>query len=126
MLGRCILWQVPVYAPGTANSATFLPLKMSSVVFTCGPSAVITRNFASGSLSPVWIAIVSLPENRSRFLDRAAALHNVAGRAGGEGGTLHRYVISRRTRRRRGRPARPAWCRGRADGCGGGSGQTAG
>src|SRR6266478_535980 len=61
MLGKCILWQVPVYAPGTANSATFLPLKISSVVFTCGPSAVITRNLASGNLSPTLIVIVNSP-----------------------------------------------------------------
>ena len=32
-LGMCRLLQVGVKAPGTANSATFLPLKMSSVVF---------------------------------------------------------------------------------------------
>src|SRR5947209_17978182 len=31
---------------------------MSSVDLTCGPSAVITRNFASGSLSPTLIVIV--------------------------------------------------------------------
>src|SRR5690242_12755796 len=31
---------------------------MSSVVLTCGPSAVITRNFASGSLSPTLMVIV--------------------------------------------------------------------
>jgi hypothetical protein len=31
------------------------------VVLTCGPSAVITRNFASGSLSPTWIVIVNSP-----------------------------------------------------------------
>src|SRR3954447_1501814 len=68
MLGRCILWQVPVYAPGTANSATFLPLKISSVVLTCGPSAVITRNFASGSLSPTWIVIVQFSLNVRVFL----------------------------------------------------------
>src|SRR6516162_8512793 len=41
-----------VKAPGTANNATFLPLKISSVVFHAGPSAVITRNFVSGSRSP--------------------------------------------------------------------------
>src|SRR6202043_3917799 len=70
MLGRCILWQVPVEAPGTANSATFLPLKMSSVVLTCGPSAVITRNLASGSLSPTWMVIVNSPqEGGGRFLE---------------------------------------------------------
>ena len=49
----CRLLQVGVKAPGTANSATFLPLKMSSVVFgLLGPSAVITRNVALGNLSP--------------------------------------------------------------------------
>ena len=48
----CRLLQVGVKAPGTANSATFLPLKMSSVVFGFGPSAVITRNVALGRLSP--------------------------------------------------------------------------
>src|ERR1700761_1784667 len=61
MLGRCILWQVPGLAPGTANSATFLPLKMSSVVLACGPSAVITRNLASGSLSPTLMVMVNSP-----------------------------------------------------------------
>src|SRR3984957_12122344 len=63
MLGICILWQVPVWSPGTANSATFLPLKISSVVLTCGPSAVITRNLASGSLSPTLMVIVNSPCN---------------------------------------------------------------
>ena len=52
-LGMCRLLQVGVKAPGTANSATFLPLKISSVVFgLLGPSAVVTRNVALGSLSP--------------------------------------------------------------------------
>ena len=70
--GTCILWQVPVKAPGTANSATFLPLKTSSVVFHAGPSDVITRNFASGSRSPTlmgMILVLSLamePQRRAR------------------------------------------------------------
>src|SRR6185312_7357682 len=51
-LGMCRLVQVGVNAPGTANRATFLPLKMSSVVFGLGPSAVMTRNVALGNLSP--------------------------------------------------------------------------
>src|SRR5450631_661005 len=52
-LGMCMLVQVGVKAPGTANRATFLPLKISSVVLgLLGPSAVITRNVALGSLSP--------------------------------------------------------------------------
>src|SRR5713101_8198421 len=58
MEGTCILWQVLVKAPGTANNATFLPLKMSSVVFHAGPSGVITRNFASGSGSPTLIGMI--------------------------------------------------------------------
>src|ERR1700731_4755623 len=61
MLGRCIVWQGPGLGPGTANSATFLPLKISSVVLTCGPSAVITRNLTSGSLSPTLMVIVNSP-----------------------------------------------------------------
>src|SRR5215468_9131969 len=56
--GTCILWQVPVKAPGTANSATFLPLKTSSVLFHAGPSDVITRNFASGSRSPTLMGMI--------------------------------------------------------------------
>src|SRR5476651_1188213 len=51
-LGKCVLVQVGVKAPGTANRATFLPLKISSVVLGLGPSAVITRKVAVGSLSP--------------------------------------------------------------------------
>jgi hypothetical protein len=31
------------------------------VVLACRPSPVITRNFASGSLSPTWIVIVRSP-----------------------------------------------------------------
>src|SRR5262249_58359619 len=45
-------------APGTATSATFLPLKTSSVLFHAGPSDVITRNFASGSRSPTLMGMV--------------------------------------------------------------------
>src|ERR1700728_3500517 len=56
--GRWLLLQVGVKAPGTANSTTRLPLNISSVVFTAGPSAPITRNFASGSRSPILIGMV--------------------------------------------------------------------
>src|ERR1700761_1233485 len=83
MLGRFVLWQGAVEAPGTANRQTFLPLKMSSVVLTCGPSAVITRNLLSGSLSPTWIVIVNSPwmQRKSlrpgRFLDWADDRHNI-------------------------------------------------
>ncbi len=54
----CRLLQVGVNAPGTANSTTFLPLKISSVVFgLLGPSAVMTRNVALGNLSPTLIGM---------------------------------------------------------------------
>src|SRR6185437_2670775 len=57
-LGMCRLLQVGVKAPGTANSTTFLPLKMSSVVFgLLGPSAVCVRNVVLGNLSPTLIGI---------------------------------------------------------------------
>src|SRR6202142_3373379 len=60
-LGMCMLVQVGVKAPGTANRATFLPLKISSVVFgLLGPSAVITRNVALGSLSPTLMGMCIL------------------------------------------------------------------
>ena len=57
-LGRCCLLQTPVNAPGTANRATFLPLKISSVVFHAGPSPAMTRNFVLGRLSPTLIAMM--------------------------------------------------------------------
>src|SRR5882757_5295067 len=47
---------------------------MSSVVLTCGPSAVITRNFASGSLSPTWIVIVQFSLNVRVFLKPSGRL----------------------------------------------------
>ena len=55
--GRCLASQVGVNAPGTENSTTFLPLKSSSVVRSCGPSLVITLNVPAGILSPALIAI---------------------------------------------------------------------
>src|SRR5688572_19314056 len=61
--GRWLLLQVGVNAPGTANSTTFLPLKISSVVFGLGPSPVITVKVAVGTLSPTLIAM-------DRFLSR--------------------------------------------------------
>ena len=48
-------------APGTANSATFLPPNTSSVVISLGPSGVRTLKVASGSLSPTTIAIAPTP-----------------------------------------------------------------
>ena len=56
--GRWFLWQVGVKAPGTANSTTFLPLNISSVVFGFGPSAVITVNVALGTRSPTLMAMM--------------------------------------------------------------------
>src|SRR5262245_23326073 len=59
--GTCILWQVPVNAPGTANRATFLSLKISSVVFHAGPSPVITLNLAVGKWSPTLMGMTLDP-----------------------------------------------------------------
>ena len=58
--GMWFLWQVGVNAPGTANSTTFLPLKISSVVFGFGPSPVITVKVALGRRSPTLIAMISI------------------------------------------------------------------
>src|SRR6267378_7547338 len=58
--GRWFLWQVGVKAPGTANSTTFLPLKISSVVCGLGPSAVITVNVVVGRRSPT-LMVMMLP-----------------------------------------------------------------
>ncbi|MGT2467959.1 hypothetical protein ACVOMV_28775 [Mesorhizobium atlanticum] len=44
--------QVGVKAPGTPNSTTFLPAKISSPVIGLAPSAVITLKFDAGSFSP--------------------------------------------------------------------------
>src|SRR3954463_5728996 len=92
MLGRCILWQGPGKGPGTANSATFLPLKISSVVLTCGPSPVITRNFASGSLSPTWIAMVVSPLMCGDVLEHFAAVWKACPGLGAAFFTLLRRV----------------------------------
>jgi hypothetical protein len=59
--GRCLAEQVGVKAPGTANSATVLPLKMSSVVTGAGPSAVLVMKVAAGSVSPTLIAMGRFP-----------------------------------------------------------------
>ena len=74
--GRWFLWQVGVKAPGTANSTTFLPLKISSVVFGFGPSAVMTRNVALGRRSPTLMGmarILSVSWFGRPFRRRAAA-----------------------------------------------------
>ena len=47
-LGRCLTLQVGVNAPGTANNTTFLPLKISSVEVSLGPSGVPIINFMDG------------------------------------------------------------------------------
>src|SRR5262245_57257625 len=80
--GTCILWQVLVKAPGTANSATFLPLKISSVVFHAGPSAVITRNFASGNRSPTLMGMMVILSFLIEAWNRAAPAVQLRGHAG--------------------------------------------
>src|SRR5262249_36680035 len=57
-----MLLQVLVKAPGNPNRTTFLPLKMSLVVFHTGPSVVIIRNLVSGSRSPTLMVIRILPD----------------------------------------------------------------
>src|SRR5580698_9435305 len=67
--GRCLALQVGVKAPGTANSTTFFPLKISSVDTSFGPSAVAIISFIDGIVSPTLIAMVfSLPERDSPAL----------------------------------------------------------
>ena len=63
--GRWRAEQVGVKAPGTANSATFLPAKISSVVIGLGPSAVPAEKVAAGSLSPTLMVMVCLPDQLS-------------------------------------------------------------
>ena len=58
--GRCLALQVGVNAPGTANSTTFLPLKMSSVETSFGPSGVAIISFMDGIVSPTLIVMGSL------------------------------------------------------------------
>src|SRR5208282_559903 len=55
--GRCLAEQVGVKAPGSANSTTFLPLNISSVVMSLMPSAVMCLSLTEGILSPTLIAI---------------------------------------------------------------------
>src|SRR5450432_1405741 len=61
--GKCLALQVGVKAPGTANSTTFFPLKISSVDTSFGPSAVAIISFIDGIVSPTLIVMsCSLPE----------------------------------------------------------------
>src|ERR1700712_151537 len=67
--GRCLALQVGVKAPGTANKTTFLPLKISSVEISFGPSAVATINFMDGIVSPTLIVIeLLLPRGFQTYL----------------------------------------------------------
>ena len=58
--GRCLALQVGVNAPGTANITTFLPLKISSVEISFGPSAVPCISFMDGMVSPTLIVMCRL------------------------------------------------------------------
>src|SRR5689334_17934509 len=76
--GTCLALQVGVNAPGSAKATTFLPgAKSSSVVMGLGPSGLIIRSVALGTLSPTLAIVVSprswqldLPDPRTeaRFL----------------------------------------------------------
>src|ERR1700679_2046821 len=69
--GRWLLLHVGVNAPGTAKSTTFLPLNISAVVFTAGPSGPITRNFASGRRSPTFTGMFLSSRYADRFVSGA-------------------------------------------------------
>jgi threonine dehydrogenase-like Zn-dependent dehydrogenase len=81
------LWQVGVNAPGTANSTTFLPLKISSLVFGAGPSGVMVLKVAAGMRSPTLIVMVvflsQIVGKRERFRPRGDAV--VRARSGSSG-----------------------------------------
>src|ERR1700761_3322881 len=59
-LGRCLAEQVGVKAPGSANSATFLPANSSSVVTGLGPPSCISVKVADGILSPTLMVMSEL------------------------------------------------------------------
>ena len=59
--GRCAMEQPGVNAPGSANSTTFLPLKMSSVEMLTGPSGPMVPSLHSGILSPVLMVMSVSP-----------------------------------------------------------------
>src|ERR1700754_386272 len=61
--GRCLAEQVGVKAPGTANRATRLPAKTSSVFTGLGPSAVASDSFTLGSLSPTLMVMAVPPRS---------------------------------------------------------------
>jgi hypothetical protein len=79
--GRCLAEQVGVKAPGTASSATVLPLKISSVVMGLGPSDDAVMKTASGSLSPALMVIWSLPCGCHRSPTEIEAVAHSAKRA---------------------------------------------
>src|SRR5271156_2655836 len=71
--GRWRAEQVGVHAPGSANTATFLPLNSSSVEMSFGPSADICFSFADGTLSPTLTVIaLSFSINSAVPLSRPA------------------------------------------------------
>src|SRR5437660_9549033 len=71
--GTCLTEQVGVKAPGTANRATVLPLKISSVVIGRGPSGPQVVKVALGILSPILTVMVYLS---GRFSDRKSTRLN--------------------------------------------------
>ena len=68
--GRCLALQVGVKAPGTAKRTTFLPLKISSVEISFGPSAVATISFMDGIVSPTLIVMGTLLSARVSRMSR--------------------------------------------------------
>src|SRR3569833_4022559 len=74
---------------------------MSSVDLTCGPSPVITRNLASGSLSPTWIVIFNSPLNWCAKLWLGARYNMQA--CGNGNGFIHHRAVRRMDASSRGR-----------------------
>jgi len=108
MLGKCILvgrW--PVEAAGHRNSATVLPLNISSVVMPAGPSAVITlRNFVRAVVANLEV-IAILPElcgvlNRTGSGTQYFSATSTAMASG-----FTAYIISPKSRRSRKKHALP-------------------
>src|SRR5580704_5458737 len=77
-LGRWRAEQVGVKAPGTANRATVLPPKSSSVLIGLGPSGPNWVRLADGTLSPTLIVMgaVSWGRDQVTHIDRSGVCAN--------------------------------------------------
>src|SRR6185437_10207133 len=115
--GRCLAEQVGVNAPGSAKSATFLPLKSSSAPIGLGPSGVASVTVTLGSLSPTLMVIRRLPgawsladsvKTARRKPDGTCALERAKfkGKSAGDGRRILRRPAADRHARHRRSPVR--------------------